>query len=97
MRSLFISSFALLTLLSPMMTARARAADEQPIKDRLEEFQSAWNKDDTTAMAAVWAEDGSLINPVGASAQGREEIEKMFVKEHRARACSRAPSIRPAR
>ena len=42
----------------------------------------AWNKDDTTAMAAVWADDGSLINPVGASAQGRDEIVKVFVQEH---------------
>ena len=82
MRSLVISSFALLSLLSPMMTARALAADEQPIKDRLQEFQSAWNKDDTTAMAAVWADDGSLINPVGVFAQGRDEIVKLFVKEH---------------
>ena len=82
MRSLLISSFAFLALLSPMMTAAARAADEQPIKDRLQEFQSAWNKDDTTAMAAVWADDGSLINPVGVFAQGRDEIVKVFVQEH---------------
>jgi uncharacterized protein (TIGR02246 family) len=82
MRSPFISSFALLALLSPMMTARARAADEQPIKDRLQEFQSAWNKDETTAMAAVWAEDGTLINPVGIFAQGRDAIVKVFVQEH---------------
>ena len=82
MRRHFISSFSLLSLLSPMMTARALAADEQPIKDRLQEFQSAWNKDDTTAMAAVWADDGSLINPVGVFAQGRDEIVKVFVKEH---------------
>ena len=82
MRSLLISSFALLSLLSPMMTAGVVAADEQPIKDRLQEFQSAWNKDDTTAMAAVWADDGSLINPVGVFAQGRDEIVKVFVQEH---------------
>ena len=85
MRSLLISSFALLSLLSPMMTAGALAADEQPIKDRLQEFQSAWNKDDTTAMAAVWADDGSLINPVGVFAQGRDEIVKVFVQEHTSR------------
>jgi len=82
MRSPFISSFALLALLSPMMTAEARAADEQPIKDRLKEFQSAWDKDDTTAMAAVWAEDGTLINPFGTFAQGRDAITKVFVQEH---------------
>ena len=85
MRSLFISSLALLALLSPMMTAGAGAADEQPIKDRIEEFQSAWNKDDTTAMAAVFAEDGTLINPLGVYAQGRDAIVKVFVQEHTGR------------
>jgi len=60
MRSLFIS-FAFLSLLCPVMTARALAADEQPIKDRIQEFQTAWNKDDTVAMAAVWASDGTEV------------------------------------
>ena len=41
----------------------------------------AWNKDDTTAMAAVGADDGSLIHPVGVFAQGRDEIVTVFVKE----------------
>jgi uncharacterized protein (TIGR02246 family) len=85
MRSLFISSLALLALLSPMMTAAVRAADEQPIKDRIEEFRSAWNKDDTTAMAAVFTDDGTLINPVGVYAQGPAAIEKVFVQEHTGR------------
>ena len=78
-------SLALLSLLSPMMTAGALAADEQPIKDRLKEFESAWNKGDTAAMAAVWADDGTLINPVGVFAKGREEMVKVFVQEHAGR------------
>jgi len=82
MRSLFIASFALLALLAPMMTAAARAADEQPIKDCLNDFQSAWNKNDTTAMAMVFVEDGTLINPVGISAKGREAMSKVFAQEH---------------
>ena len=65
MRSLFISSVAFLALLSPVMTAAVRAADEQPIKDCLNDFQSAWNKDDTGAMAMVFVEDATLINPFG--------------------------------
>ncbi len=77
MRSLCIS----LVLLSLLSTA-ALAADDQAIKDRLDQFQAAWNKDDTQAMAAIWAEDGSLINPFGAAAKGRSEIEKIFVDEH---------------
>lgn len=77
MRSLFIS----LALLSVFSTA-ALAADDQPIKDRLNEFQAAWNKDDTKAMAAIWAEDGSLINPVGVTAHNRADVEKIFIDEH---------------
>jgi uncharacterized protein (TIGR02246 family) len=61
------------------------AADEQAIKDRVNEFQAAWNKDDTKAMAAVWAEDGSLINPVGDATRGQAEMEKIFVAEHTGR------------
>jgi uncharacterized protein (TIGR02246 family) len=32
-------------------------------------------------MAAEWAEDGDLINPVGQAAKGRGEIEKFFAHE----------------
>ena len=76
-----LASIALVLL----FCSAALAADEGPIKDRLAEFQSAWNKDDTTAMAAVWAEDGSLINPVGVYARGRDEIVKVYVQEHAGR------------
>ena len=96
MRKLFIPSLALLALLVPMMFAAAGGAadekpidekpiDEKPIKDRLDEFQSAWNKDDTKAMAAVFADDGTLINPAGIFAQGRDAIAKVFVQEHTGR------------
>ena len=60
----------------------ARAADDQAVKDRLNDFQSAWNKDDAKAMAAIWVEDGSLINPFGKTAHSRGEIEKIFADEH---------------
>src|SRR4029079_1410853 len=60
----------------------AMAADDQAIKDRVNEFQDAWNKDDTKAMAALWADDGTLINPVGTFAKGPADIEKIFIDEH---------------
>ena len=52
-RVLKITKATLLRALAHYGGPAALAADEQPIKDRLQEFQSAWNKDDTTAMAAV--------------------------------------------
>ncbi len=80
MRTLLIS-LAVLSLFS----AAAFAGDDAVIKDRLDQFQAAWNKDDTAAMAALWTEDGSLINPVGMEAHGRAEVEKIFVDEHASR------------
>ena len=77
MRSLLMT----LALLSLFSTA-ALAADDAAIKDRLDQFQAAWNKDDTQAMAAIWAEDGSLINPVGVTARNRADVEKIFIDEH---------------
>jgi uncharacterized protein (TIGR02246 family) len=77
MRRLFLS-IALLAVLS----TSARAADDQAIKDRINDFTAAWNKDDAKAMAAVFTDDGSLINPFAVEAHGRDEIEKVFAKEH---------------
>lgn len=56
--------------------------DEEAIKERLEEFTAAWNKHDATAMAAIWAPDGDLINPFGRVAKGRAEVQKLFTDEH---------------
>ena len=82
MRKVFIASFVLLTLLVPMLFAAGGPAEDKAIRDRLDEFQSGWNKNDTTAMAALWTDDGTLINPFGVSAQGREAIVKVFIQEH---------------
>ena len=45
-------------------------------------FAAAWNKHDPKAMAAVWAADGDLIDPFGASAKGRADVEKFFTSDH---------------
>ena len=58
------------------------AGDEEAIEKRLDEFVAAWDKDDAKAMAAIWAPDGDLINPFGRLAEGRSEVEKLFVDEH---------------
>jgi len=81
MRGLFIS-LAVLSMFSTAFSTAALAGDDAGIKDRLDQFQAAWNKDDTQAMAAIWADDGSLINPVGVVAHNRAEVEKIFVDEH---------------
>jgi uncharacterized protein (TIGR02246 family) len=80
-------SFAVVGLLAFCCTATvaaaaAGAADEQAIKARLQEFQDAWNKHDTSAMAAIFTEDGTLINPVGVWAHGRKEVTAVTGHEH---------------
>jgi uncharacterized protein (TIGR02246 family) len=65
-------------------TVPARAADsgaKAEIERLSGEFVAGWNAHDARKMAAVWTEDGDLINPFGQSAKGRAEIEKFFEKE----------------
>jgi uncharacterized protein (TIGR02246 family) len=59
-------------------------AKEKEVRAVSDEFAAAWNKDDSKAMAAVWAPDGDLINPFGRWAKGRAEVEKLFTDEHTA-------------
>ena len=78
MRGIAIS-VALLGVLCVSSPA-ALAAEDQAIKDRLAEFAAAWDKADTQAIAAMWAEDGTVMNPAGETGRGRAEVEKLFVK-----------------
>jgi uncharacterized protein (TIGR02246 family) len=77
MRSLLISLVLLFVVAAP-----ALAADDQPIKDRLDQFQTAWTHNDVGKMTSIWTEDGTLINPMGVVAKGREAMTKLFVDEH---------------
>ena len=80
MRS-FLVSLAIVSFLSSV----ASAGDDNAIKDRLDQFQSAWNKDDVSGIAALFTEDGTLINPVGVFAHGRDEVAKVVGQEHAGR------------
>ena len=52
-------------------------AEDKVIGKRVSDFQEAWNKHDAKAIAAFWAEDGDLINPMGMVGMGRAEVEKV--------------------
>jgi len=75
------------TKAAPMKSAPAAAAGtvdaatRAAIDKRMQEFVAAWNKHDSKAMAAVWANHCELINPFGMKASGRAEIEKLFEGE----------------
>jgi len=59
----------------------ADAGDKGAIERLSADFAAGWNGHDAKKMAAVWAEDGDLINPFGQRAQGRAGIEKFFEAE----------------
>jgi uncharacterized protein (TIGR02246 family) len=66
-----------------VIAAAAFAADTptQGIEKRTAEFVAAWNRHDPSAMAAVWAPDGDLINPFGRWAKGREQVATLLAEE----------------
>ena len=56
---------------------------QQPTVDRslettLRSFNDAFNRFDAREVASFWAEDGTLLNPVGNYGRGRSEVERVF-------------------
>src|SRR5437016_737360 len=75
----FIASFAAILIST---VAVAKESNDQQIRDRVGEFEAAWNKHDPQGMASVWSAEGDLINPFGRKARGIAEIVKLFQEEH---------------
>jgi uncharacterized protein (TIGR02246 family) len=53
-------------------------ADE--IKASLDRFSAAWKANDGAAVAGLYTEDGSLINPFGQRADGRAAVAAMYTE-----------------
>jgi len=73
-----IGSFAILMMVSipPAGATPDRQADEAAIRDVVQtRQQQAWNQHDAKAYAALFAEDGDVVNVVGWWWKGRKEIE----------------------
>lgn len=71
MRALILSA----VLLSAASIASAQAQDETQIRDLQKRQEAAWNQHDATAYAALFTEDGEVVNVVGWWWKGRAEIE----------------------
>jgi len=54
----------------------AAAKDEDAIKKIASDYEAVFNKGDAKAEAALYAEDGDLIDPAGKAFRGRAEIEQ---------------------
>lgn len=59
-------------------------ANDAVIRKLYGEFAAAWNVHDPHQMASMYAIDGDVMEPDGATAKGREEVEKHFAEEHAA-------------
>jgi uncharacterized protein (TIGR02246 family) len=55
-------------------------ADETAIKAAFETFAAAWNNADGAAMGMAYTEDGSLLDPFGTEARGREAVGELLGK-----------------
>src|SRR5262245_15455208 len=51
-----------------------------PIKAVFEDFSAAWKSNSGAAVAALFVEDGALVNPFGQRANGRKAVEAMYAE-----------------
>jgi uncharacterized protein (TIGR02246 family) len=72
---------ALILAVSIPALAAPKEKDEDAIKARVAEFAAAFNKADAKVLAAMFSDDATLVNPVGKSAKGPAEIEKLITED----------------
>jgi uncharacterized protein (TIGR02246 family) len=61
--------------------ASGAAGDTDAVKKSCQSIVEAWNRHDGKAIAAVFADDGDVINPMGRKATGKAELEALFTEE----------------
>jgi uncharacterized protein (TIGR02246 family) len=61
--------------------AKKPASEEAGIMKTADAFFSAWNQHDVKTMVSFWADDATLINPMGRVAHGKAEIEALLTDE----------------
>jgi uncharacterized protein (TIGR02246 family) len=71
---------ALLVPVVGLALAAGRLDETAAVKKTATDFQAAWNKHDSKAIAALWAKDGDLIDPKGTTAVGSADVEKFFAE-----------------
>ena len=72
-----------IVMLVLLVSAGAQAAgkDDAAILKANEDFAAAWNKHDYKAMTAFFADDGEVTNPIGRTAKGKADVEKLYQEE----------------
>jgi len=70
-----------LVLLFAASAQAAGSKDEDAVKARVAEFSALFDKGDAKALSAFFADDGTLVNPVGVKGKGPAEIEKIIAAD----------------
>lgn len=81
---LFRSALLLALLATPTMVVAGEKHADTPdaaTAKTMDAFFAAWNTHDAKTMVSYWADDATLINPVGRAAHGKSEIEKLMADE----------------
>jgi uncharacterized protein (TIGR02246 family) len=71
----------ILTTAIPALAGPPKEKDEDAIKARVAEFNAAFNKGDAKVLAAMFTDDATLVNPLGKSAKGPADIEKLTAED----------------
>ena len=56
--------------------------DENAIRNLFKEFETAFNRHDPNGIASCWTEDCDHIDPDGAEAKGRAEMQRLTTEKH---------------
>jgi len=77
-----IFRFALASLMAFSLASMARAeldpSDRTGFRQLERAFTLDWNQHNAAALAALWVEDGDLVDPFGNAASGRAAIEQLL-------------------
>jgi uncharacterized protein (TIGR02246 family) len=68
-------------IVSPAAHGAGTSSDTEAMRQTFDEFLASWNKHNVKEMMSHWADDSSLINPMGRAASGKAEIEKIMADE----------------
>jgi uncharacterized protein (TIGR02246 family) len=73
-----IGVLALVLIVAQTVAGQETSGEIKALDQSLEAWVTAFNKHDAKLLAAQYAKDADLVNPVGERWAGREEIEKGF-------------------
>lgn len=60
---------------------KAAMKPDEAVMKTMQDFFDAWNKHDVKSMTSCWADDATLINPMGRMAHGSSEIAQLMTDE----------------